>query len=96
MTSELEASLENQRLASVLSAPVGGGGGGCREGEREVADGSYLVVRKGGGRGKQPNHALFPIVLMLCTILLVPLSPISCSAEETSLDTKKDQVDPNT
>jgi hypothetical protein len=33
---------------------------------------------------------------MLYTILpLVPLSPIFCSAEETSLYTKKDQVDPN-
>ncbi len=70
---------------------------GGRKGGRRPYDGSYLVVKRGGGRGKQPNNVLFPIVLMLCTILpLVPLSPIFCSAEETFLDTKKDQVDPNT
>jgi hypothetical protein len=55
----------------------------------------YLVVERRGG--KQSNHVLFPIVLMLCTmLLLVSLSPISRSAVETSLDTKMDQVDPNT
>ncbi len=54
------------------------------------------MKREGGGGGEQPNHVLFPIVLMVCTMLpLVSLSFISRSAEETSLDIKKDPVDPN-
>jgi hypothetical protein len=78
----------------------GGGEQGCREGGKGGSrqyDGPYLVVKGGGGRGKQLNHVLFPIVLMLCTMLpLVSPSPFSRSAEETSLDTKMDQVYPNT
>ncbi len=33
MTSELEANLENQSMASILYARGGGGGDGCREGK---------------------------------------------------------------
>ncbi len=44
-TSELEANLENQRLASVLYArEKGGGGQGCREGEREAADHMMALI----------------------------------------------------
>ncbi len=54
-TSELEANLENQHLASVLYACESGGWHGCREGGKGGSrpyDGSYLVVKRGGGEGQ--------------------------------------------
>jgi hypothetical protein len=82
-TSELEANLENQRMASVLYTR-GEGWGGCREGKGEVANHVTTLIswlNKGGEGLTVKSCPEFPIVLILCTtLLLVSLSPISRSA----------------
>jgi hypothetical protein len=80
-TSELEANLENQRMASVLYTR-GEGWGGVEKGR--VANHVTALIswlNKGEEGLTVKSCPEFPIVLILCTtLLLVSLSPISRSA----------------